>query len=88
MPQIGLVAIAVVIGRAALAVRGTGGALDFKLHQALRGKTLHLAWQIGIELFSSSVRRLTSLVIIGAPPVSVEGLATNLPEIRDDHRDG
>src|SRR3984893_7318879 len=44
------VAIAVIDAvRAALAVRGTGQAFDFELHQALRGKTHHLAQQIGIR---------------------------------------
>ena len=34
---------------AALAMRGAGPALDFQLHQALRGKTDHLAQQVGIR---------------------------------------
>jgi hypothetical protein len=44
------VAIAVIDAvRAALAVRATGQTFDFELHQALRGKTHHLAQQIGIR---------------------------------------
>ena len=44
------VAIAVIDAvRAALAVRGTRQTFDFELHQALRGKTHHLAQQIGIR---------------------------------------
>src|SRR5438128_1598967 len=44
------VAIAVIdaVG-AALAMRGTRQTFDFELHQALRGKTHHLAQQIGIR---------------------------------------
>ena len=50
LPDPVTVAIAVIDAvRAALAVRGTGQAFDFELHQALRGKTHHLAQQIGIR---------------------------------------
>ena len=50
LPDPVAVAIAVIDPvRAALAMCGTRQAFDFELHQALRGKTHHLAQQIGVR---------------------------------------
>jgi hypothetical protein len=57
------VAIAVIDAvRAALAVRGTGQTFDVELHQAVRGKTHHLAQQIGIRALLQQCAKAHHLV--------------------------
>src|SRR4029077_17736840 len=77
LPNPVAIAIAVIdaLG-AAFAMRGTGQAFDFQLHQALRGKLHHLAQQIGVRTLLQQRAKAHHLVghrwVLG----SREGLAT------------
>jgi hypothetical protein len=73
-------AIPVAVGQslaAALAVAGAGPAFDLQLHQALRGKTDHLAQQIGIGTLLQKRLKAHHLVGHRRGLGSVEGIQPN-----------
>jgi hypothetical protein len=69
------IAVAVALDQslgALLAVNGAGQLLHFQLHQPLGSEADHVAQQIGVGVFSTSVFRLIIASVIGGLPNQVE----------------
>jgi hypothetical protein len=72
--------------RIAHPVRRAGQPFHLQLHQPLRGKTDHLAQQIGVG--STSWRRSIIASVISGPRLALTFGNQTLPKTRDDHRCG
>jgi hypothetical protein len=83
------VAIAVALGRpqrVLLAIAGAGRGADLQIHQPLGGKADHLAQDIGVRVFSTSVCRFIMSSVIGGPSNQVGVSNPTLPKNINDRR--